>query len=181
MIYHYPVRANIPTLLSPTLTEDHLAVIWQKLEEEGRSGWLFYDGFTRTERDFIDFMTDPNVYSYAVYSPDDGGITPLALYWLNNPIGNATMMHFAYLTAGQAERYRIGIETCNFLLRSGGISALIGITPKPFRHAWRFALSVGFVKMGILPKACTLLGPGGRRVVDAVVTLCTPETLKPIE
>jgi hypothetical protein len=176
---HYPVRADIPGLTEPSLTVNHMAEIWASLEKEGKAERLFYDGCVQSEADFIDYLTEPDIYAYAVYAPD--WERPLAVYWLNNFLGHAALMHFAYLEAGLAERYTIGIDTCNFLLRGSGgqVSALIGITPKPFRHAWQFALAVGFVKLGIIPKACPILNADGSiRLTDAVATLCIPETLK---
>jgi hypothetical protein len=174
----YPVRGNLPT--DQSLTPERLAQLWSILEGEGKIPRLFYDGSIEGRADFILYLTDPEIYAYAVYDPKDNE-TPLACYWLNNFIGNAAQMHFAFTGAGLPERYAIGIEACNFLLRNGGISALVGITPKPFRHAWRFALEVGFVTLGLLPEACPLAtADGSSKLLDAVLTLCTPETLKPI-
>ena len=150
---------------------------WHQLSTEGKDSWLFYDAGVRDSLDYIDFMTDPAVFAYLVCDHD--GKTPLATYFVNNFIGNAGTMHFSFFDAGLSRSKAIGIDTCNFLLRNGGLSALIGITPKPFRHAWKFATSVGFVQKAILPQACYLKGVGQTRLVDAVITLCTTETLLP--
>lgn len=178
----FPVRACLSREGVHTFTRVRMACLWNSLEEEGKIPFLFYDGETRDQQDYFEFMSSPDVYSYVVY--DKTGEIPLATYFVNDFIGRAGKMHFCFLNAGIEHRYAIGIETCNFLLRAGGISALVGITPKPFRHAWQFALNVGFQKMGILPAACRLarLSGGGNRDshVDAVVTLCTPETLLPM-
>ena len=151
--------------------------LWDQLEVEGWLPFLFYDGQTRDRQDYIEFMSSPDVYSYVVYDPHDHE-NPLATYFVNGFTGRAAELHYCFLNAGLPHKQAIGIETTNFLLRSGGLSALIGITPKPFRHAWKFALEVGFRKVGILPSACYLKTSG--RYVDAVVSLCTPETLLPL-
>lgn len=174
----FPVRACIGSGDNHAFTRDRMAVVWDALVVENKERWLFYDGQVRDRVDYISFMTDPSVFAYAVYDHD--WETPLATYFVNNFMGNAAMMHFCYLDAGINRKQAIGIEATNFLLWGGKISALIGITPKPFRHAWKFALSVGFVKVGVIPGACRLATPGGAsRLTDAVATLCTPETILP--
>lgn len=171
----FPVRACIAKDGIHTFSREKMVRLWDALEAEGKVPFLFYDGETRDRQDYIEFMSSPDVYAYAVYDKATGQI-PVATYFLNGFIGRSAQMHFCYLDAGIEDRYALGIETCNFLLRSGGISALIGITPKPFRHAWKFALAVGFRRMGVLPAACRVKD----RYVDAVITLCTHETLLPM-
>ena len=171
----YPIRANIPNHPA-TYTRDRMKTMWDALADEGKIPWLFYDGGVRDALDYIDFMTSPDVFAYAVY--DQTGETPLCAYWVDGFMGRAAKMHFAFLDAGLPHMQRIGVETCNFLLRQGGLSCLIGLTPKPFRHAWQYALSVGFVRKTIIPGGCYLNQWG--RFVDAVATLCTPETLLPL-
>ena len=170
------IRANIRGDCLDTLTPERLSRIWDVLEDEGRTPWLFYDGLTASREDYITFMCDPQVYAYAVYDHD--GETLLATYFVNNFMGDAAMMHYCFFMAGQNRRYEIGIDTCNFLLRNSGISALIGLTPKPFRHAWRYALRCGFRVLGVIPRVCKLEAVGSNpRLVDGVLTLCTPQTL----
>lgn len=175
----FPVRACISRDGIHTFTREWMVRLWDRLEAEGKIPFLFYDGETRDRQDYIEFMASPDVYSYVAY--DKTGRVPLATYFVNDFIGLSCKMHFCFLDAGIEHKYAIGVETCNFLLRAGGIAALIGITPKPFRHAWQFALRVGFTKMGVLPAACRLARlPGNKSsYVDAIVTLCTPETLLP--
>ena len=175
-ISRFPIRANIRGDSLDTITPDRLSQIWDTLEDEERVPWLFYDGLTANKEDYIRFMCDPQVYAYAVY--DHNGETPLATYFVNNFVGDAAMMHYCFFMAGQDRRYEIGIDTCNFLLRNSGISALIGLTPRPFRHAWRYALRCGFRVLGVIPRICKLEAVGGKpRLVDGVLTLCTPQTL----
>lgn len=161
-----------------TFSRDRMVKVWHQLEREGeKHRWLFYDGGVRDALDYVEFMSDPTVYAYLVCDHD--WETPLATFFVNNFIGHAALMHFVFLDAGQSRKREIGIDVCNFLLRNGEVSALIGITPKPFRHAWKYALSVGFVQKAVLPEACFLAYAEVPRLVDAVVTLCTRETLLP--
>lgn len=175
--HHFTFRACISAKGIHSFTTDRMIEMWRRLVGEGKQRFLFYDGHISDWPDYYSFMRDPGVYAYAVYDPATD--EPLATYFVNNFVGHAAMMHFAYLDAGLSRRYAIGIDVCNFLLRNGGLSALIGITPRPFRHAWKFALEVGFVQKAILPQACRIVTDGHTRMVDAVATLCTPETLKP--
>lgn len=180
-IPHFHLRFNHSKDLSWRYTPAHMAHIWDIMEGEGKIPWLFYDGGIKTRNDYIDFMTQPDVFAYVVYDRGDH-TTPLATYFVNNFTGNAAMMHFCHFQAGLPLRIPIGLDACNFLLKGGGsgISALIGITPRPFRHAWRYALSVGFQQKAIIPEACRLELPNhAPRYVDAVASLCTPSTLLP--
>lgn len=173
----YSVRSTKARDERVRLTPACLKRIWTIMGREKKIPWLFYDGFTHNLDSYLDFMLDQNVVAYGVYDRD----TPLATYFLNNFMGDAAMMHFCYFDAGLSEHTAIGIDTCNFLLRNGELSALIGWTPRPFRHAWKFALAVGFIQTAIVPRGCTLNVGGWYKKVDAVVTLCTPETLKSLE
>lgn len=174
----FPVRACINDGPASTFTRDRMFRVWERMEAEGKQRWLFYDGQVRDALDYIEFMSMPNVYAYLVCDHD--WETPLATYFVNGFMGRAAKMHFAYFDAGLSRRYAIGIETCNFLLKSGELSCLIGMTPKPFKHAWNFATSVGFVHKAVIPSVCFLAYAKVPRLVDAVVTLCTPETLLPM-
>lgn len=171
----YPVRANIHNSPTDTLTVVRLSEIWDALQAEGRTSWLFYDGLTSTREEYIDFMCSPRVYAYSVYDHDYE--TLLATYFINNFVGDAAMMHYCFFAAGQERRYEIGRDACKFILHNSGISCLVGLTPKPFRHAWRYALAVGFKKLGIIPRACRLAVFDRPGPVDGVLTLCTLQSL----
>ena len=55
-------------------------------------------------------------------------------------------------------------------------SAIVGITPAQFRHAWGLAEACGFEIVTRLPGACWLARK--QRFVDGVMVMCTPQTLR---
>ena len=54
-------------------------------------------------------------------------------------------------------------------------AAVMGLCPKPNRHAWRLAEACGFQVMGLLPQACWHARK--QQYVDGVLVLCTPSSL----
>ena len=55
-------------------------------------------------------------------------------------------------------------------------SAIVGITPAKFRHAWGLAEACGFEIVSRLPGACWLARK--QHFVDGVMVMCTPQTLR---
>lgn len=60
-----------------------------------------------------------------------------------------------------------------------GASAIVGITPVQFRHAWGLAEACGFEIVTRLPGACWLARK--QRFVDGVMVMCTPQTLRKVQ
>jgi len=101
----------------------------------------------------------------------------LAMYWLNNPLGKALMIHFCYTREAFSEQYAIGEYVVRSLLFTKDeqgefvISALMGLTPKVYRHALRFIEELGFSLLGILPKSCFFSHK--RMYKDGVISVLT--------
>ncbi len=70
------------------------------------------------------------------------------------------MIHFCFLRKAFGEQEAIGLHVVESLLhcKNGSgeyvLSALIGITPKPYRHALAFIRKLGFRIAAELPQAC---------------------------
>ena len=60
-----------------------------------------------------------------------------------------------------------------------GASAIVGITPVQFRHAWGLAEACGFEIVTRLPGACWLARK--QSFVDGVMVMCTPQTLRNVQ
>ena len=60
-----------------------------------------------------------------------------------------------------------------------GASAIVGITPAQFRHAWGLAEACGFEIVTRLPGACWLARK--QKFVDGVMVMCTPQTLRNVQ
>ena len=64
----------------------------------------------------------------------------------------------------------------DYMFQRHGASAIVGITPVQFRHAWQLAEACGFEIVTRLPGACWLARK--QRFVDGVMVMCTPQTLR---
>lgn len=130
---------------------------WKQFQEDGLNPVLFFDG---EPTDFANFQTwllakdkDARFVAGA-----DGEIK--ALYWLNNPLGKSAMIHFCYLRRAFCEQESVGLYVVKSLLfcRDGKgeyvLSALFGLTPKPYRHALAFIQKLGFRLAAEFPEAC---------------------------
>lgn len=60
-----------------------------------------------------------------------------------------------------------------------GASAIVGITPVQFRHAWGLAEACGFEIITRMPGACWLARK--QRFVAGVMVMCTPQTLRNVQ
>lgn len=66
-----------------------------------------------------------------------------------------------------------------YMFARHGASAIVGITPAQFRHAWGLAEACGFEIVTRLPGACWLARK--QRFVDGVMVMCTPQTLRNVQ
>lgn len=64
----------------------------------------------------------------------------------------------------------------DYMFQRHGASAIVGITPVQFRHAWQLAEVCGFEIVTRLPGACWLARK--QRFVDGVMVMCTPQSLR---
>lgn len=64
----------------------------------------------------------------------------------------------------------------DYMFQRHGASAIVGITPVQFRHAWQLAEACGFEIVTRLPGACWLARK--QRFVDGVMVMCTPQSLR---
>lgn len=130
---------------------------WKQFQEDKLNLVLFFDGEIA---DFAGFQTwilakdkDARFVAGA-----DGKIK--ALYWLNNQLGKSAMIHFCFLRQAFCEQEEIGRYVVKSLLLCRNergeyvLSALYGLTPKPYRHALAFIQKLGFRLIAELPEAC---------------------------
>lgn len=64
----------------------------------------------------------------------------------------------------------------DYMFTQHDASAIVGITPVQFRHAWQLAEACGFEIVTRLPGACWLARK--QRFVDGVMVMCTPQSLR---
>ena len=151
---------------------------WSDLRNQNRHKALFYDGGIRDFNDFYWFMTADSNLVYMCY--DNELKKAVAVCWMNNFMGKAAGFHFGFLEESAPNELNIARAAVEFILRDGGISALYGVTPKPFKHALNFAKNVGFEQAGILPEVCEMynINKNKSKYVDGYVTFLTYRMLE---
>ena len=140
-----------------------LGYIYDQMEAEGLLPVFFYDGVP-TRPAFIGMGFGLTDLVYAAYID----VTPLVFARVNNLTGLSGLMHFCYFEAGMPHAADLAFDFFDFL-RDGGMKSLLGLTPKPYRHAINFAVSVGFERIGVLPGACYLAARC--KHVDGILTV----------
>lgn len=119
------------------------------------------------------------------------GITSLGLLLCCTDAGTGELLgcaHFTYFQ-GTIRRFDFTAFRAGFscaaqqaqgafahMFERHGASAIVGITPAHFRHAWGLAEACGFEIVTRLPGACWLARK--QRFVDGVMVMCTPQTLR---
>lgn len=145
------------TLWVKNISKEVIYNFWQQFQEDKLNKILFFDG---EMQDFTEFYTwllakDKDVRFVA----NTEGVIK-AMYWLNNPLGKSVMIHFCFLKKAFQEQEAIGFYVVKSLLlcrdskQNYVLSALIGITPKPYRHALQFIKKLGFEQKAEIPELC---------------------------
>lgn len=145
------------TLWAKKMPSENIYAFWKQFQEDNLNPVLFYDG---EMEDFSAFLTWLSAKDKDARFVADLNGEIKALYWLNNPLGKSVMIHFCFLRNAFCEQEEIGRYVVKSLLlctdRNGEyvLSALYGLTPKPYRHALAFIQKLGFRLLGELPEAC---------------------------
>lgn len=137
--------------------------IYDSMDREQLLRVFYYAGNCPSKEEFIQQWSSPQFFVYAAYRQDN----LLGLLLLNNFTGLSALSHLCYFKAGLDEKLEIAKE-CMGILRDGGMASLVGLTPKPYRHAINFALSVGYKKVGELQGACYMASHD--KYVDGIIT-----------
>lgn len=145
------------TLWAKKLPQERIYDFWKQFQEDRLNPILFYDGGIEDFPAFRTWLAAKDKDARFV-ADLDGEIK--ALYWLNNPLGKSVMIHFCFLRKAFCKQEEIGLYVVKSLLFCTDakgeyvLSALFGLTPKPYRHALSFIQKLGFCLMGELPAAC---------------------------
>ena len=173
------VMKEYRTLRARGLDDEILCEFWEKLTAEGVAQMTFYECMPSSPYDFCLWAKGAS-QDVRLIEDEFGEI--LAMYWLNNPLGKSAMIHFCYVRAAFLEQNAIGKYVVRSLLLTTDadgafvLSALMGITPKVYRHALKFIKDLGFSLFGVLPKSCYFSETKKHR--DGVISVLTRENLK---
>lgn len=129
-----------------------LDYIYGKLVSEDLLRIMFYDSSLFTLDMFKDWALDKACWFYAMYQA--GTHEPLAFAAINGHVGRAAMLHYCIFSQGRPNGLDIAAD---FLKEaSKAKDCLLGLTPKPFRHARHFAVKAGGKAIAEIPGACYL-------------------------
>lgn len=152
-----------------TLTDNHIREVYREAVNGDVLSAVML-GQPMTEDAFLHFVKSPENCFAVVY---DSEIKPVAFYWMNNFSGRCAAIHFCVLRHAFSQSFDIGKYVCHWILDTGYVDTLIGITPKVYRAAIKFVKRLGFVEKAAIPKAFELNG----RYIDGILTIKTKEVV----
>lgn len=156
-----------------------LYTFWKQFQEDKLNPVLFFDGEMADFASFRMWLTAKDKDARFVAGAD-GKIK--ALYWLNNPLCKSVMIHFCFLRDAFCEQEAVGLYVVKSLLfckdTKGDyvLSALYGLTPKPYRHALAFIQKLGFRLAAELPEACFFARKNAYK--SGIVSILTREQIR---
>lgn len=171
-------RTCYQTLRAKSAPQETIIGFWKQFREDRLNPILFFDGEIPDFANFVAWLSAKD--KDARFVTDDTGKVK-ALYWLNNPIGKNAMIHFCFLRKAVGEQEVIGLYVVKSLLHCKNgcgeyvLSALIGITPEPYRHARAFIRKLGFRVVAELPQACYFARQ--KTYKNALVSILTKEEI----
>lgn len=161
------------------MDEAALKAFWEELTASNLERSIFYEYCPKSGDDFCLWTKSP---SQDVRFVTDNSGKILGMYWLNNMLGKSVMIHFCFLREAFSLQEEIGKYVVKGLMEAKDaqgdyvISALMGLTPKVYRHVFPFIYDLGFKRIGILPKSCHFRDKN--TYYDGVLTMLTRENHK---
>ena len=153
-------------------TPEARAFPFQKMEAEGLLPWAM-SGFTAPTLDTWLRVTDHGVL-LCCNDANTGDL--LGCGHFTSFQGSVWRFDFTAFHAGfhcAAQQAQGGFE---YMFKQHEASAIVGVTPVQFRHAWQLAEACGFEVVTRLPGACWLARK--QQYVDGVMVMCTPQSLR---
>lgn len=162
-------------IYTETTTPEAKAVPYHKMEAEGLLPWA------------MSCIDNPTLERWLE-------ITAAGVLLCCNDEASGKMLGCAHFTAFQGTIWRFDFTAFHagfhcaakqaqggfaHMFERHGASAIVGITPVQFRHAWGLAEACGFEIVTRLPGACWLARK--QSFVDGVMVMCTPQTLRNVQ
>ena len=148
--------------------------VFARMSAEGLLGCAM-SAFAAPSLDDWRRITDPTHGVLLCCSDADTG-EPLGVGQFERWFGQVWRFDFTAFRAGFGCAAKQAQGGFAHLFERHGASAIVGITPVLFRHAWGLAQACGFRLLARLPGACWLARKN--RFVDGVLVMCTPQTLR---
>lgn len=138
----------------------NLEFTYELIGAAGYQRTLLYDqDELPTAEKWLEYLLSPHHWVFQMYR-DDG--TPIALTWLEACTLTGAQRFGHFTTLGTAPRElaieAIQLMTYDVVAKFTEVEQYIGITPKCYRHAWKFAQELGFRKLTDLSHGVYCLG-----------------------
>lgn len=133
----------------PTFKDSEIAVLWDRIWEEGVGNSVFFDGTIKDRDHFIDLMAGNNNFLYLIYYHAE----LVAMFWINRIEKTHCYCHFTCFknvwgTQIAIDAGKIGIDCCLNIL---GFDVVLGLLPAKNRRALRYLEKVGLKVVGTIP------------------------------
>ncbi len=150
---------------------------WHKFSNSSLAKATFYEYMPESFAEFLAFVQSKH-QDVRFVGKINGNL--VGMYWLNNRLGKAVMIHFCILKEAINQQLPMGNYVVSSLLQAKEddkyvISALIGLTPKIYRHATDYIQKLGFEIVAVLPDSCYFQTKN--KFVEGVVSMLTLKNL----
>jgi len=141
----------------PTFKDSAIMEMFDRMEQDGTLGLVFFDGSIKTREDFLLMMRQPRVQLYGVYLKDE--YTPMGFIWLDQFKHRTAHGHFCAFSSHWGDAYKIGHECLVRLVQLKDdkgeyvLDAIYGLTPVDNELAIKATTAAGLRIAGTLPYA----------------------------
>ena len=148
--------------------------VFTRLQQEGLADALFYD----TEPTLLNWLvlTGPQKAWFGLAYVDKN---PAGVWLFHSFAGTSAFVHFAIFRGYEAQAVQLCRHVARWVLESGKLTSILGLTPAVYRHALAVVNATGFVEQCRVPDACHLRRFD--RYVPGVVNMLTLQNLNEVE
>lgn len=150
--------------------------VFAQLQSEGLAKVLLYDQEPTLAAWLV--LTSPQTAWFGLVFLGDNP-APAGLWLFNGFSGKSAFVHFAIFRGYEAEAVRLCRYVARWALKSGKLTAILGLTPSVYRHALAVARATGFKEQCRVPDACYIRRCD--RYVPGVVNMLTLKNLNEVE
>lgn len=139
------------------MSRSEIEELYDLTVQAGTDAIVFYDGGVTDRVAWADMIERQE--AWLVRAQDHTGRV-VGFWWLNNYLGKTAMMHFCILRLTHEGSVDIGRATMRYMAELGILESVYGLTPKHYRHVFKFLRELGFEILGDIPGACYLTRKG---------------------
>ena len=172
----------------------------EMMQDNSQWFYLFTQDVNLLPNPYLHNQAQSNLLNDVQLPQNIRGNAPLAFCWLNGHSGKTAMIHFAVFKNALHKAREIGLFATRMLLFASPekpasfefcagiqpapattkeycLDTLLGLTPKPFRHALNFIELLGFKRLCTIPQSILLNNQGQKKICAGVLTQLTRKDL----